>query len=92
VKPRRRPCGYTLIELMIVIAILAILSAVVIPEFGYLIEKTEEGSTKANLGSLRSALSIYYSDMEGVYPSDINDLVPNYIQQIPTAVYPAHQP
>ena len=89
-KRSRGQSGYTLIELMIVTAILGILAAIAIPEFGHLITKSQEGSTKANLGALRSALSIYYSDMEGFYPTDINALVPKYIQQIPTAVFPSN--
>jgi prepilin-type N-terminal cleavage/methylation domain-containing protein len=59
--------GFTLIELMIVVAIIGILASIAIPKFADLIRKSKEGATKGNLGSLRSALSIYYGDMEGTY-------------------------
>lgn len=61
--------GFTLIELMIVVAIIGILSAIAIPKFADLIRKSNEGSTKGNLGALRSAVSIYYGEMEGWFPS-----------------------
>ena len=61
--------GFTLIELMIVVAIIGILAAIAIPKFADLIKKSKEGSTKGSLGALRSALTIYYGEQEGVYPS-----------------------
>src|SRR5882672_11240920 len=61
--------GFTLIELMIVVAIIGILAGIAIPQFANLVSKSQEGRTKANLGTLRSALSIYYGDTEGWYPA-----------------------
>ena len=61
--------GFTLIELMIVVAIIGILSAIAIPKFADLIRKSNEGATKGNLGAIRSALSIYYGEMEGWFPT-----------------------
>jgi prepilin-type N-terminal cleavage/methylation domain-containing protein len=60
--------GFTLIELMIVVAIIGILAAIAIPKFADLVTKSKESSVKGSLGSLRSALSIYYSDTEGIFP------------------------
>lgn len=64
--PRRR--GFTLIELMIVVAVIGILAAVALPKFADLARKSKEGASKGNLGAVRSALAIYYSDNEGVFP------------------------
>ncbi len=61
--------GFTLIELMIVVAIIGILSAIAIPKFADLIRKSNEGATKGNLGAVRSALSIYYGEQDGKYPA-----------------------
>ena len=60
--------GFTLIELMIVVAIIGILSAIAIPKFADLIRKSNEGATKGNLGAIRSAISIYYGELEGWFP------------------------
>ena len=84
--------GFTLIELMIVVAIIGILAAIAIPKFADLIRKSNEGATKGNLGAVRSALSIYYGDMEGVYPSDAASLTLNgkYLRQVPPAKTPPY--
>jgi prepilin-type N-terminal cleavage/methylation domain-containing protein len=94
---RARCAGFTLIELMIVVAIIGILAAVAIPKFSNLIRKSKEGSTKGNLGNMRSVLSIYYADNEGYYPADIWNsnsavfsgyLVPKYVAKIPSCEMP----
>ena len=65
---KRSNKGFTLIELMIVVAIIGILAAVAIPKFADLVTKSKEAAIKGHLGSVRSALSIYYGDTEGLYP------------------------
>jgi prepilin-type N-terminal cleavage/methylation domain-containing protein len=92
--------GFTLIELMIVVAIIGILIAIGGVKYGGMIRKTREANVKSSLGSLRSALSIYYSDNEGFFPAGASGddqplladaLVPTYIKEIPTVyVYPHH--
>jgi prepilin-type N-terminal cleavage/methylation domain-containing protein len=82
--------GFTLIELMIVVAIIGILAAIAIPKFASLIRKSNEGASKGNLGSIRGALSIYYGDLEGQYPSDVASLTISgkYMASIPAAKAP----
>ncbi|OGR87801.1 MAG: hypothetical protein A3J74_02015 [Elusimicrobia bacterium RIFCSPHIGHO2_02_FULL_57_9] len=87
-----RASGFTLIELMIVVAIIGILAAIAIPKFSNLIRKSQEGAGKGNLGSIRSALSIYYGDMEGIYPSLLESLTLNgkYLSALPAAKTPPY--
>lgn len=94
----RRTRGFTLIELMLVVAIIGLLAAIAIPKFANLVTKSKEAAVRGSLGSLRSALALYYADQEGNYPGCLGvafntyclplALVPRYIASIPTASIP----
>ncbi|HCC48129.1 MAG TPA: prepilin-type cleavage/methylation domain-containing protein [Elusimicrobia bacterium] len=83
--------GFTLIELMIVVAIIGILAAIAIPKFADLINKSKEGATKGALSSVRSAIQVYYGDNEGWFPADTLACITlnaKYIAEIPLAKAP----
>ncbi|MBI4423827.1 MAG: prepilin-type N-terminal cleavage/methylation domain-containing protein [Elusimicrobia bacterium] len=82
--------AFTLIELMIVVAIIGILAAIAIPKFANLVRKSREGSTRGNLGALKSAMSIYYGDLEGQFPVALDALTigGKYLTKIPQAKTP----
>jgi prepilin-type N-terminal cleavage/methylation domain-containing protein len=67
--------GFTLIELMIVIAILAVLALIALPRFTGLIRKSKEAGTKGRLGSVRSAITLYYMENDQVFPVDYAGLI-----------------
>ena len=83
--------AFTLLELMIVVAIIGILAAISIPKFATLVDKSREGYTKGVLATMRTAISVYYSDNEGVYPvDDLSSLLVNgkYLNEIPVVKIP----
>ncbi len=63
--------GFTLVELLIVVIILAILAAIVIPQFSSSTSDAKEAAIKANLAALRSAIELYKVQHNGVYPSGV---------------------
>jgi len=67
---KRGEKGFTLIELMIVVAIIGILAAIAIPNFLSFKDKATRGTVIANLETIRSALSQYSADaQDNKYPS-----------------------
>ncbi len=84
-KMRRRSGGFTLIELMIVIAIIAILAAILVPNFIRARAQGQLTACKSNLKNIGTALEMYSTDWSGKYPDgDVGDLTPNYLKTIPT--------
>lgn len=53
--------GFTLIELVIIIAVLGIIAAVAIPKYVDMVSEAKESACKGALGGIRSAISIYYA-------------------------------
>ena len=82
----KRQSGFTLIELMIVVAIIGALAGIVIPRYARMIEKSKEGATKGNLGAIRSAVSIYYAEKESNWPGDLTISFTSYLYPIPPAM------
>lgn len=83
--------GFTLIELMIVVAIIGILAAIAIPKFAQLTKKSREGATKGSLTAVRSAIQVYYGDNEGRFPADdLSSLTAGgkYLSEIPKTILP----
>jgi type IV pilus assembly protein PilA len=60
----RNKKGFTLIELMIVVAIIGILSAIAIPNFVNFRYKAKTSEAKANLGAIRSCQEAYKAETE----------------------------
>lgn len=69
---RRR--GFTLIEMLIVIVVIAILALIVIPNLMGAGRKAKEATLRANIQELRNAVANFNADT-GVYPAALTDVV-----------------
>ena len=65
--------GFTLIELMIVVAIIGILAAIAIPNFLNYQCKAKQSEAKSNLGTIRTQQEAYFAEYDG-YAVDLTNL------------------
>ena len=71
-----RSNGFTLIEILVVLAILAMLLSVSTPRYFGSVDRSRETVLKQNLFQVREALDKYFADT-GKYPDTLDDLVTN---------------
>ncbi len=64
----RKQAGFTLVELLIVAIILAILAAIVVPQFAATTVDAQEAALRANLSGIRGAISLY-RQQHGEFPA-----------------------
>lgn len=84
--------GFTLIELMIVVAIVGILAAIAIPNFLDLKDKAIWGTARANLDVIRSALASYAAESKSSrYPIGTMDFTA-FNSTVPNASLPVSEP
>ncbi len=75
--------GFTLIELMIVMAIIAILATIAIPIYVRTLQRAKEATLKEDLHTMRTAIDSYTVDKEKA-PDSLDDLVQaGYLKSIP---------
>jgi general secretion pathway protein G len=78
-----RQGGFTLIEMMIVVAIISILATMAMPNFQRALVRAKETSLRRSLFVMRDTIDQFYAD-HGRYPDRLEDLVDSkYIRQIP---------
>lgn len=80
---RRPQAGFTLIEIIIVFALIGILVGLALTQYKTSLKKAREAVLKENLFIMRKLIDQYYTD-KGKYPASLRMLVEDgYIRQIP---------
>lgn len=75
--------AFTLVELIIVLAILALLLTIAVPRYFAHIERTKEATLKQDLAIMRDAIDKFHGD-RGRYPESLEELVTlRYIRSVP---------
>ena len=74
-KMRKRK-GFTLIELVIVVAIIGILSLMILPQFNNVTNDAKVSTYEANCQTVVSAIAMYQAGNDGKYPTAATDLDP----------------
>jgi general secretion pathway protein G len=75
--------GFTLVELLVVMAIISLLITIVAPHYVGRVSRAEEAVLKEDLLIMRDALDKHYADA-GVYPESLDELVSKrYLRSIP---------
>ncbi len=75
--------GFTLVELLVVMAIIALLLMIAAPRYSGGVQRSKEAVLKENLAITRDALEQFYADT-GRYPADLQELVARkYLRKLP---------
>ena len=79
--------AFTLIELMIVVAIIGVLAALAITKYAAMLERSREAATRDSVLAIRTAVSVYASARDGTFPDSLETGAgsdfSNYLEAIP---------
>lgn len=81
--PSQNQRGFTLLELIVVIAVVGILAAIALPNFMNTPPRAKEAVLKTNLHTLRTVIDQFYAD-QGNYPLSLDAMVEEgYLRDVP---------
>lgn len=75
--------GFTLIEMLVVMAVIALLMSIALPRYFGSLEKSKEVALKENLQVMRTGIDRFHTD-KGRFPNDLGELVSEkYFRTVP---------
>jgi len=78
-----RPPGFTLVELMVVMAIIATLLTLALPRYFHSVERSREAVLRQDLHVMRDAIDKFLAD-RGRYPQSLDELADKrYLRSVP---------
>lgn len=81
--PFKRHDGFTLIELIVVLAIIALLVSIVAPRYNRTVDNARESSLRTSLNVMRDAVDKFAAD-KNRYPDSLEELVTQgYLRRVP---------
>lgn len=81
--PMSRPRGFTLIELIVVMAIVALLASIAAPRYFNSLQKSKETALLQSLTVMRDAVDQFAAD-KGRYPESLQELADGrYLREVP---------
>jgi prepilin-type N-terminal cleavage/methylation domain-containing protein len=76
--------GFTLIEMLVVMAIVALLLAIATPRYFGSLDRSRTVALQENLKVLRTTIDKFYAD-KGRYPATLDEMVESkYLRRVPT--------
>ena len=79
----RRHGGFTLMELMVVMAIIATLLTLAMPRYFHSVERSREAVLRQDLSTMRDAIDKFRADL-GRYPTSLDELAQKrYLRKVP---------
>ena len=77
-----RARGFTVVELLVVMAIIGLLSSIILATLNTSRQKARDNSRQTSLRQVQIALDLYYNAY-GTYPASMSALVPGFIAALP---------
>lgn len=76
--------GFTLVELMIIVALLGIMAAIVIPEFGSNTSEARTAALNSDLAAIRKQIELYRYHHQEQLPAAAGETGPDFIRRMTT--------
>ena len=81
--PRRHARGFTLIEMLVVMTLIALLLTLALPRYFHALDFGRANVQRQNVATIRDAIDKFHGDL-GRYPDSLDELVGRrYLRQVP---------